>query len=123
MKKQYNHLGVVLGRTMMATIFILSGVSKIGAMEATQSYMQAMGVPGVLLIPTILFEIIFGLLVVTGYRLPIVSSVLSIFCLMTAAIFHHNFQDQIQMIMFLKNVSMAGGFLVLACISYEKDHI
>jgi putative oxidoreductase len=64
--------------------------------------------------PTIAFEIGAGALVALGYRNRVVALLLAGFCLLSAAIFHHQFADQIQVIMFLKNVSMAGGFLMLA---------
>jgi putative oxidoreductase len=111
---QLHSLALLAGRVLMAAIFILSGLGKLSAQEPTQGYMQAMGVPGALLWPTIAFEVIAGLLVVVGYQTRIVALLLAGFCLVSGAIFHHNFADQIQMVMFLKNVSMAGGLLVLA---------
>jgi putative oxidoreductase len=106
---------MAIARVLMALIFMLSGLSKMAAVEATQGYMEAMGVPGILLWPTIAFEVGAGLLVALGYRTRLVAFLLAGFCLATAAIFHHQFADQIQMIMFLKNVTMAGGFLLLSC--------
>jgi putative oxidoreductase len=103
-------------RVLMALIFILSGLSKIGAADAMRGYMEAMHVPGALLWPTILFEIGAGLFIVVGYQTRIVATMLAGFCLLTAAIFHHQFADQVQMIMFLKNVAMAGGFALLASV-------
>ena len=107
---------MAIGHVLMALIFILSGLSKIGAADAVRSYMEAMGVPGLLLWPTIVFEIGAGLLVALGYRTRVVALLLAGFCLLSAAIFHHQFADQVQMIMFLKNISMAGGFLLLAAV-------
>ena len=104
---------MAIARVLMALIFILSGLSKLGATEATAGYMEAMGVPGILLWPTIAFEIGAGLLVALGYQTRIAAFLLTGFCLVSALIFHHQFSDQIQMIMFLKNVAMAGGFLLL----------
>lgn len=103
-------------RVLMALIFILSGLSKIGAADAMRGYMEAMHVPGALLWPTILFEIVAGLLIVLGYQTRIVATLLAGFCLLTAAVFHNQFSDQIQMILFLKNVAMGGGFALLASI-------
>ncbi|MGA7325028.1 MAG: DoxX family protein [Rhodomicrobium sp.] len=113
------------GRVLLASIFVLSGLSKIGAPEATQAYMQAVGVPVALLWPTIAFELGLGLLIIIGYQTRLAAVLLAGFSLMAGIIFHRNFSDQIQMIMFLKNVSMAGGFLVLAAagpgpISFDK---
>lgn len=107
---------MAIARVLMALIFILSGLSKIGAADAVRGYMEAMGVPGALLWPTIAFEIGAGVLVALGYRTRLVAFLLAGFCLMTATIFHHQFADQIQMIMFLKNIAMAGGFLLLTCV-------
>jgi len=105
-----------IARVLMALIFILSGLSKLGAADAVRGYMEVMGVPGALLWPTVAFEIGAGALVALGYRTRAIALLLAGFCLVTAAIFHHRFADQIQMIMFLKNVSMAGGFLLLAAV-------
>lgn len=107
---------MAIARVLMALIFILSGLSKLGAPDAVRGYMEAMGAPGVLLWPTIAFEIGAGVLVALGYRTRVIALLLAGFCLVTAAVFHHQFTDQIQMIMFLKNIAMAGGFLLLAAV-------
>lgn len=107
---------MAIARILMALIFILSGLSKLGAVDAVRGYMEAMGVPGALLWPTIAFEIGAGGLVALGYHTRVIALLLAGFCLVTAAIFHHQFADQIQMIMFLKNIAMAGGFLLLAAV-------
>lgn len=101
-------------RVLMASIFLLSGVGKISNFAATQGYMEAFGLPGFLLTPTIAFEIGAGLLILVGLGTRYVALVLSGFCIVTALIFHHDFGDQMQQIMFLKNLVMAGGFLILA---------
>jgi putative oxidoreductase len=107
---------MAIARILMALIFILSGLSKLGAVDAVRGYMEAMGVPGALLWPTIAFEIGAGVLVALGYHTRVIALLLAGFCLVTAAIFHHQFADQVQMIMFLKNIGMAGGFLLLAAV-------
>ena len=101
-------------RALMAVIFVLSGISKIGAFEATQSYMETFGLPGVLLTPTILFEIGGGVLLLIGFQTRYIALLLAGFSLATAFVFHTAFDNQTQMIMFLKNVAMTGGFLLLA---------
>lgn len=103
-------------RLLLSLVFLLSGLGKLGALDGTRAYMEATGVPGGLLWPTIAFEVGAGLLVMLGYRTRIVAALLSGFCVASAALFHHNFADQIEMIMFLKNLSMAGGFLLLAAV-------
>ncbi len=101
-------------RAFMAAIFILSGIGKIGAFEAIQGYMEAFGLPGILLAPTILFEVGAGLALLVGFKTRFVAVLLAGFAIVSAVIFHADFSDQIQQIMFLKNVTMAGGFLLLA---------
>lgn len=101
-------------RALMAVIFILSGVGKIGAYEATQEYMEAFGLPGMLLAPTILFEVGAGLALLVGFKMRYVAVLLAGFVIVTSVVFHADFSDQIQQIMFLKNFAMAGGFLLLA---------
>jgi len=108
---QYSHL---IGRIFLAAIFVLSGAGKVSDPAGTMGYMQAMGVPALLFWPTVAVELLGGLAVVVGFQTKLVSYLLAGFCLITALFFHRHFADQMQMIMFLKNVSMAGGFLLLA---------
>lgn len=102
------------GRVLIALIFVLSGLGKTWAIEGTQGYMEAMGLPGILIYPTILFEIAAGLAIIAGYQTRVVALALAGFSLLSALIFHNQLGDQIQFIMFLKNVAIAGGFLFLA---------
>lgn len=101
-------------RVLMAAIFILSGVGKIGAYQATQGYMEMFGLPGLLLPPTILFEVGAGLALLAGFKTRYIALALAGFSMATAIIFHADFSDQIQQIMFLKNVAMTGGLLLFA---------
>ncbi|KAK5013225.1 hypothetical protein LTR39_003752, partial [Cryomyces antarcticus] len=101
-------------RLLLSIIFLLSGVGKLGAVEATQKYMVAYGVPGYLLHPAAFFEIGSGIMLLLGWLTRHLSVVLAGWCMLTAFIFHKEFDDQNQMINFLKNTAMAGGFLVLA---------
>jgi putative oxidoreductase len=113
-------------RLFMAMIFILSGVGKISAFEGTRSYMEMFGVLGILLPPTILFEVGAGLALLVGFKTRVIAVLLAGFSLVSAAIFHANFGDQTQQIMFLKNVAMAGGFLLLAKVGapgFSVDHL
>ena len=101
-------------RVGMSAIFVLSGIGKIGAFAPTQAYMEAFGLPGILLAPTIAFEIGVGTALLLGLGARHVALLLAGFCLVTALVFHRDFADQIQQIMFLKNIAMAGGLLLLA---------
>jgi len=103
----------LVGRILLATIFLLSGINKIGGYAATAGYMAAMGVPGALLPLVILLEIGGALAIIVGWQTRITAFLLAGFTLLAGVIFHSNFADQMQMIMFLKNVAITGGFLVL----------
>ena len=76
-------------------------------------WMEGYGVPGFLLYPTIALEIILPLFVIIGYQARISAGILAIFCIITAFLFHFDFSDQIQKILFLKNIGLAGGFLFI----------
>lgn len=102
------------GRVLLALIFVISGLGKIANPAASMGYMQAMGVPTMLLWPTIALEVLGGVAIIIGFQTRLAAIALAGFCLLSALLFHGNFGDQTQMIMFLKNVSMAGGFLLLA---------
>ncbi len=102
------------GRVMIALIFVLAGLSKISAIGGTQGYMEAMGLPGILIYPTILFEVAAGLAIIAGFKTRSVALALAGFSLLSALIFHNQLGDQTQFILFMKNVAMAGGFLFLA---------
>lgn len=101
-------------RLLLSAIFILSGLGKLSAIEATQGYMEAFGVPGFLLIPTVLFEVGAGLAVALGIFTRLAAFALAGFSVVSALLFHAALGDQIQLIMFLKNLAMAGGLLLLA---------
>jgi len=105
----------LIGRVLLATIFVMSGLSKLGAPAATQGYIAAMGMPAPLLayVGSIAVELGGGLLLLAGYRTKVVAAALAAFCVVTAFIFHHALGDQNQMIHFLKNFAMAGGLLQL----------
>jgi len=104
----------LVARVFLGHIFLLAGLSKISAYEGTQGYMDAMGVPGVLLPLVILLEVAGGLAIIVGWKTRWTAIALAAFSIVSAAMFHNNFADQTQMIMFMKNIAIAGGFLLLA---------
>lgn len=108
---QLNSLFATAGRVLIAAIFVISGIGKIGAYEGTQAFMASMGVPGAMLPLVIAFEIGAGLAVILGFQARIAAFLLAGFTLVTAALFHGNLGDQMQSILFWKNVAIAGGFL------------
>ena len=109
-----NNAVILVARLLLAHIFLFSGLSKVGAGYAgTQGYMEAMGVPGILLPFVIVLEMGGGLALIVGFFTRWAALALAGFCVIAAAVFHHNLSDQIQMIMFMKNFAMAGGLLLL----------
>ena len=102
------------GRILLAAIFLASGLGKIAGYAATQQYMASQGVPGALLPLVILTEVGGGALIVLGLWTRYAAVALSGFTVLTALLFHVNFADQTQQIMFLKNVAIAGAFLIVA---------
>ena len=113
-EKAINNAIVLIARILLAHIFILAGIGKLGAGYAgTEGYMVAMGLPGALLPLVILLEIGGGLALVVGLFTRWAALALAGFCIVSALIFHHNLGDQTQMVMFMKNIAMAGGLLML----------
>jgi putative oxidoreductase len=110
----------LLGRIFISLIFLLSGFSKIGNYEGTVDWMESLGMPGIFLIPAIALEIIAPIFIVIGYKVKISAALLSLFCIATAVIFHNDFSNQMQIISFMKNIGLAGGFLFLV-INGAKD--
>lgn len=103
-------------RILLGHIFLLAGINKISAYDGTAAYMEAMGVPGMLLPAVIFLEIAGGLMVILGYKTKIASVALAVFTVVAAVIFHSALSDQMQMILFMKNLAIAGGLLLL--VSY-----
>jgi putative oxidoreductase len=101
------------GRVLLASLFLLAGIGKLGTYSATAAYMSSAGVSGALLPAVIATELGGALAIILGWKTRIVAGLLAGFSVLTALTFHNNFADQIQMIMFLKNISIAGGFLLL----------
>jgi putative oxidoreductase len=110
------NLAEASGRVLLALLFLLAGVGKLGAYNATAAYMSSVGVPASLLPAVIAVELLGSLAIIVGWKTRAVALLLAGFSLVTALVFHKNFADQIQMIMFLKNMSIAGGFLLLVAL-------
>jgi putative oxidoreductase len=107
--KTYSDL---FGRLLLAAIFITAGYGKIGGYAATQGYMEAMGVSGALLPLVIFAELGGGLAILLGLLTRYAALGLAVFSVASAVIFHSS-ADQMQQIMFMKNLAIAGGLLIL----------
>lgn len=108
-----NAIASLLGRVGLSLIFIVSGLGKIAGYAGTQQYMEHAGVPGALLPLVIIVELGGGLAILGGVFTRWVALALAGFSVVSALFFHNNFGDQMQQINFMKNIAMAGGFLVL----------
>ena len=102
------------GRALLSVIFVSAGFGKIGAYAGTQAYMEAAGVPGGLLPLVILLELGGGLAVLFGLGARLAAVLLAGFSVLAAVQFHADFADPMQSILFMKNLAMAGGLLLLA---------
>jgi putative oxidoreductase len=97
----------------MSIIFLLSGFNKIGGFAGTQTYMESMGVPGMLLPLVIALEIGGAIAIMIGWYTRWFALALAGFSIAAALLFHLNFGDKVQTIIFLKNIAIAGGFMVI----------
>ena len=108
------HFIDLLARIFISSVFLVSGYNKVMNYENTVSFMEGFGIPGFLLWPTIVLEIVLPVLVIIGYKTQIASILLAIFCIATAIIFNFDFSNQMQIVALLKNFGLAGGFLLIA---------
>ena len=102
-----------IGRLLISALFLISAYNKIFSIDGTMGWMEGFGISGFLLYPTIALEIILPILIIIGYQARLSAGLLAIFCLATAFIFHNDFTNQMEMISFLKNIGLAGGFLFI----------
>jgi len=109
-------LAAPAGRVLIALIFVMSGVNKLANFAGTQAYMDSAGVPGVLLPLVIAVELLGGLAIILGWHTRLAAFLLAGFTLLSGILFHANFADQMQMIMFMKNLAIAGGFLMIVAL-------
>lgn len=102
------------GRVFMAAIFLLAGMNKIQFYEGNAQYLASGGLPEFLLPVVIVFEIFGALALIAGYKVRWVALAFAGFSVLSALLYHNNLGDQMQFILFFKNIAMAGGFLLLA---------
>ena len=100
------------GRILISAMFLSAGLGKITAYAGTLGYMQSKGVPGALLPLVIALEVLGAVAIILGYRTRIVAAMLAVFTIAAAVLFHGG-DDQMQQLLFMKNITIAGGFLLL----------
>jgi putative oxidoreductase len=109
----FQFLAAPAGRLLISLIFLMSGFGKLSSFAGTQAYMESADVPGILLPLVIAVEILGGLAIIAGWHTRLAAFLLAGFTLLSGVLFHSNFGDQVQMIMFLKNVAITGGLLMI----------
>ena len=107
------HIVEFIGRLLLSALFLIEGFGKISMQENVIMYMEDYGVPGVLFVPAIVLEILFPLLLIVGYKTKWAASVMALFTFTVAIIFHTDFSEGMQMIFFLKDLAIAGGFMII----------
>jgi len=111
------HIIEAFGRIFLSTLFLFEGIRKFFYQDETIEYMENFGVPELLFYPSLFFEIIIPILLIIGFKTRIVATLMFLFTITVSVIFHADFSNHMQVISFLKNLSIAGGFLIIA--SYE----
>lgn len=106
-------LSAPFGRLLLASIFLMAGINKVFSYVDTASYMEAMGVSASLLPLVILTEVLGAIAIIVGWHTRLAAFILAGFTLLTTLLFHFNISDQIQLIMFTKNMAIIGAFLLL----------
>tara|TARA_B100000242_G_scaffold211538_1_gene153912 strand:+ start:558 stop:944 length:387 start_codon:yes stop_codon:yes gene_type:complete len=103
----------LIGRIFISALFLISAFNKVFNLESSMGWMESFGVPSFLIFPAIAVELILPVLIIVGYQARIAAGILAIFCLVTAFLFHFDFSNQSQLISFLKNIGLAGGFIFI----------
>ena len=107
------HIVELIGRIFLSALFLIEGFGKISMQEDVIMYMEDYGVPGILFVPATVLEILFPLLLIVGYKTKWAASVMALFTFTVAIIFHTDFSEGMQMIFFLKDLAIAGGFMIV----------
>jgi len=108
------HIIELLGRIFLSSLFLIEGIKKYFFQEETIIYMEEYGVPEILFYPSLVLEILFPILLIIGYKTKISASIMALFTLTVAIIFHTEFHIQMELVAFLKNLAITGGFLIIA---------
>ena len=104
----------LIGRIFLSFLFLFEGIKKLFFFqEETQMYMEEYGIPEVLFFPSTLLEIILPILIIIGFKTRLCASIMVVFTISVTLIFHMDFNNQMQLITFLKNISIAGGLLII----------
>lgn len=121
-----NNILLLVGRILLAFIFIMAGFSKFGAIAGTAGYIASKGLPAATLLAwgAAIFELLAGIAILIGFKTRIAAYLLAAFCIVAGLIFHFDPSNQAEFISFMKNLAIAGGFLALSVSgpgSYSVD--
>ncbi len=110
-----NSVILLIGRILLSVMFIMSGLQKFGAIEGTAGYIGSVGLPAATALAWLaaIFETVAGIAILVGFQTKIAALLLAAFCVFAGFVFHYQPADQMQMISFMKNLTIAGGFLAL----------
>ena len=118
-----HNTGALTGRILLAALFIPAGISKIVGFEGTVGYIASVGLPLATLaaITAIVVELIAGLALLVGYRIKLAAVILAVFTLVATVLFHNFWampadQAYMQQLMFMKNIAVVGGLLMVAAL-------
>ena len=101
------------GRLLLSALFLIEGLGKISIQEDVMMYMEDYGVPEILFLPALAAEILFPILLIVGYKTKWTASVMALFTFAVAIIFHTDFSENMQLMLFLKDIAIAGGFMII----------
>ena len=108
------HIIEAFGRIFISSLFIVEAIKKFSFKEETIFYMEDYGVPEIFFYPSLIIELIVPIFLIIGYQTRISALIMFIFTIVVTIIFHNDFESQIQLTALLKNLSIAGGFLIIA---------
>ena len=107
------HIVEFFGRLLLSALFLIEGFEKISIQEDVIMYMEDYGVPGILFLPALVLEILFPLLLIVGYKTKWTALIMALFTFVVAIIFHTDFSEGMQLMLFLKDIAIAGGFMII----------
>jgi putative oxidoreductase len=110
-----NNVILLIGRILLSVMFIMAGLQKFGGIEGTAGYIGSVGLPAPVALAWLaaIFETVAGIAILVGFQTKIAALLLAAFCVFAGYVFHFQPEDQMQMISFMKNLTIAGGFLAL----------
>ena len=111
----------LIGRVLLALMFLLTGIGKIGGFTGTVAYISSVNLPlpSVLAAGSLVLEIVAGVALIVGYKTRWAALALALFTIAAAVLFHNFWamppdKQMMQQVIFMKNMAVTGGLLILA---------